>query len=164
MPGRFERHRRSKWEWGTPGSRSAETRTAASPDPEPARKAPAKKDTRHWCRGKQGVEHVPHLVLDERAPGYHKMGCQWGTSWRVRQRDYTVRWQCQHREICTRCSKILREPWEIGSAECPVYPGDEAQRAAAGIEADEATARHTSWWSGRRKAITGPQGYRRNRG
>jgi len=36
MPGRLKRHSQRKWDWGQPGSRSAEVRDAVQADPEPA--------------------------------------------------------------------------------------------------------------------------------
>ena len=128
MPGRFERHARSKWDWGLPGSRSAEVRDAAQADPEPARKAPAKKDTRRWCRGKPGVKHRVVIVLH--SPYGHRCGwrrtghwVQTGPSlpkgvpvpkrWRWSQRgnrEFVVTdrtWVCLHERQCITCSKFL---------------------------------------------------------
>ena len=63
MPKRFERHARTAWEWGTPGSRRDELARAVS---EPAGKAPGKKDkslckAAHW-KG----PHQPELRILER--------------------------------------------------------------------------------------------------
>lgn len=162
MPRRFERHRRGTQYWDSQPARSAEVRTDTARDPDPAKRAPAKKDTRHFCKGKPGVEHVPAIVQDERAPGWLKAGCGWRADWRVRLRGYDAGWHCQHREICTGCGKILREGWDVGR-ECPDYPGDPDQRVAAVAEAARLEARHEEWAGRRRPVITGPQGYRRQR-
>lgn len=125
MPARFERHRKTKWEWGTPGSRSAETRTAASPDPDPARKAPAKKDTRRWCRGKEGAEHDLAVVLHSSYG--HKCGWwesgRWVRTGPVPPKGVTLpkwhhsndqkwvvtgrSWSCLHEYQCQACGKYL---------------------------------------------------------
>ena len=133
MAGRFERHGRSKWEWGLPGSRSAEVREAAQADPDPARKAPAKKDTKRWCRGKPGVEHDVAVVLHSSG---HK--CGWWESghwvrtgpapprgvtlpkWPRNSREWVVtgrRWSCRHKYQCAACGKYLGPV-----PECPDRP------------------------------------------
>ena len=161
MPRRFERHKRTKWEWGLP-ARSAEVQEAARADPDPAKRAPARKDTRSWCKGKVGVGHAPELVLSP--PVLTRWACEWSPGlWSSEDGSFPVKWRCCHREICQRCSKVLREPWELKRAECPAYPGSGEQHAAAEAEAEKMSERHRAWWGRRRPAITGPQGYRRRR-
>ena len=163
MPGQFERHAKSKWEWGTPGARSAEVKAAAADDPEPPKRAAARKNTRDWCKGKQGAAHVPHLVLH---PVFWKRGelyCKWHASWSLRGQEYVACWTCDHREECERCGKVLRS--RIAATECPAYPGTPEDHAAAETEAArirEQVAQMAQRPS-RRKVITGPQGYRRKR-
>lgn len=162
MPGKLERHARSKWEWGLPGSRSAEVRTAAADDPEPAKRPPGRKDTRAWCRGKPGVEHVRRLVLHPSPFKRGKLDCGWAPSWRTPDGEYGACWSCDHREECARCGKILRDG--ILRSECPAYPGTPGQRAAAEEKAAEIRERIAQRRPWRRKpVITGPQGYRRKR-
>ena len=69
MARRFLRHARAKSDWGAFPARSAEVLAAAAIDPDPAKRAPARKDTRHWCRGKQGREHVPAVELQTSLKG-----------------------------------------------------------------------------------------------
>lgn len=131
MPGRFERHARSRWQWGTPGSRSAEVRGAAQADPDPAKRAAGRKNTKRWCRGKPGVEHRRVIVLHSQYG--HK--CGWRETghwvyagprlprgvpvpgpWR-RNREFVVtdrRWQCLHEVQCLACQKYLGP-----APECP---------------------------------------------
>lgn len=128
MPGQFERHARSKWEWGYPGSRSAEVRDAVRADPDPARRAPGKKNTRRWCRGKRGVEHRRAVVLHSwygHKCGWVETG-QWvytgppmvrgvpvprRWAWSQRKnREWVVtgkRWECVHELQCVVCQKYL---------------------------------------------------------
>jgi len=124
MPGRLERHARSRWEWGVPGSRSAEVRDAAQADPEPAKRGPGKKDTRRWCRGKLGVEHQVQVVLH----AWYGHGCGWRETghwvrtgpmppkgvtlpkWRRTGQEWVVtgrRWSCSHEYQCQACGKYL---------------------------------------------------------
>ena len=162
MPDQHERHAKSKWEWGSPGARSQEVQAAAADDPEPPKRTPGRKDTRSWCRGKQGVEHVPELAWH---PFLWKPGepdCRWRAAWSSRAGgEYVACWMCEHRETCARCGKVLRD--RIPAAECPAYPGTPEDRAAAEEEAlqirERVAQRQTRW----KPVITGPQGYRRKR-
>lgn len=164
MPGRFERHRRTKWEWGTPGARSGETRAAAAADPDPAKRPPGRKDRRAWCKGKHGIEHAGAIILDARQAGWRsKNGCQWTPSWGIRLQEYGTHWLCEHREVCTRCGRILRESSQLAVEECPAYPGSGEQRAAAEVETAAREARRAASLSWRKPPVTGPQGYRRQR-
>jgi hypothetical protein len=124
MPRRFERHSRTKWDWGLPSSRSSEVRAASRTDPEPAKRAPGRKDTKRWCRGKEGVEHQVTVVLHKYASLH---GCGWSKSghwvragpvpprgvtlpkW-PRNREWVVTgqtWRCFHEYQCTACGKFL---------------------------------------------------------
>lgn len=162
MPRRFERHRRTKWEWGLPGSRSGEVRSAASADPDPARKAPSKKDTKHWCKGKPGIEHIAQLTLDMDTPEWRKHACRWKAYWDWRKKHtWVIGWTCGHHEECARCGKILRYTCDLTRAECPVYPGTGAQRAEADAELAALLARPSPGRWRREPVITGPQGYRK---
>lgn len=128
MPGKAERHARSKEEWDAPGSRSAEVRDAAQDDPDPARRAPGKKNTRRWCRGKPGVEHRRVIVLH--SPYGHKCGWRETGHWvytgpllprgvpvprrwlwsQRKNREWAVtdkRWVCHHEIQCLTCQKFL---------------------------------------------------------
>lgn len=126
---------------------------------EPARKPPARKDTRSWCRGKEGREHVP--VLAFAPPPWHDRpsACRW----RQRMAGPGIAWECFHRQECANCGKVLAASWQLPRDECPSYPGFPAQRAAAGAEAAEAARRRAEWQARRRPVITGPQSYRRRR-
>lgn len=162
MPGQFERHARGKWEWTLPGSRSAEVRTAAADDPEPARRPPGRKNTRAWCKGKQGVGHVPQLVWHPVLWGLGDPSCRWRPSWLTPDGEYAACWSCNHREECARCGKVLRAG--VLRSECPAYPGTPEQHTAAEVEAAAIRERIAQRRAvPRRPVITGPQGYRRKR-
>lgn len=60
----------------------------------------AKKDTRHWCKGVEGREHAPKIVVYY---SYHA-ACR-------PSRYFSEHWQCRHAEICTVCLKVLRHGW-----------------------------------------------------
>ena len=156
MPGRLERHARSKWDWGTGHSRSAQRLEAVT---EPDRKAPGRKDRKTRCKQNGGGPHVPAVAFI--APGLSAGDCRWVPCWSWRERRFdSTAWSCFHEEQCSLCGKVLRASVTLG--ECPAYPGDPAQRAAAEADAVRAQERQDAW-RGRRKVITGPQGYRRRR-
>lgn len=164
MPRRFERHARSKSDWGFPPARSAERASAAT---DPDKRAPGRKDTRQWCKGKPGREHVPQIIRIH--DGYRWRPCEWTPryDWRaIRAGDnaWVLKWTCGHIESCANCGKILRDLGNIPVAECESYPGTAARRAAAERDAADYLER---WREGRRRyrrpPITGPQGYRRPR-
>lgn len=160
MPKRFERHARSAWEWGTPGSRRDELARAVG---EPAGKAPGKKD-RNLCKAAHWkAPHQPQLRLQEF--GWRRtVGCKWAVSWH--SKDGEPSWHCAHEEFCSGCGKVLRPG--IGDEECPdFHPVTDAEREAikaerAEHEARVAALRARNRWQPK-PPVTGKQGYRRKR-
>jgi len=154
--------------WGPVRARSAGTASAIAADPEPAKGAPGRKDTRSWCRGKPGVPHQPVIIIGKGDTGH---SCEWvpENDYRLLRRGedgWSVGWLCWHREECSRCGRILRERWQVGAAECPDCPGDPEQRAEAEREAAAYPEQWRAWAQrhGRPKpVIDGKQGYRRKR-
>jgi len=126
---------------------------------EPERKPPGRKDTRQWCKGREGREHRPEIVFAP-PPAFRPETarcCEWGT-WRAMD----VRWSCHHQLQCTACGKIL--PGRLPAASCPDWPGSEEQKAEATARARESAQRVAAWRAQRRKpTVTGPQHYRRKR-
>ena len=159
MAKRFERHARAKSDWDSePGRSAALAAVVTGQDPDPARRAPARKNTRDWCKGKTGVAHVPGLA--EHVTGPRERPCEWRSRWS----GDGIEWNCHHREPCSRCGKVLREPWQIPDEECPSYPGTPEQRAEAEADAVRAAEHRKAFgerWGRRKPAVTGPQGYRR---
>jgi hypothetical protein len=79
------------------------------------RRAPAKKNTKRWCRGKEGREHIP-MISDPR----WGFPCQWRPAWgRLKDSSNAKRWSCSHHEICSTCGKELR--YSIQRDECPEF-------------------------------------------
>lgn len=70
----------------------------------------AKKNRRRWCKGKEGVEHQPHIVPDR--PWCKP--CHWGTSF---YRGYHISWRCRHRLRCQVCEKVLLDV--VAVEDCP---------------------------------------------
>jgi hypothetical protein len=164
MPRRFERHKRDGWSWGALPPRSAEVREAASTDPEPAKRAPARKDPAR-CKANRSRPHMHRLVLPSNPLGKTANTCRWEPAWNRDARGYAVRWSCEHKEICTvlGCGKVFRGRWTLRDGECPAYPGSEEQRQAAEAEMakmNEGFARRRLL---RKPVILGPQGFRRKR-
>jgi hypothetical protein len=90
--------------------------------PEEPRPQRARKDTRHWCKGKVGREHTPELVV------HHAY-----TSILMRCHDSTwmpTRWMCRHALRCTTCGKYTKT-W-LSREECPTWLAsqDETPRKA----------------------------------
>lgn len=141
-------------------ARGAETAAAAASDPEPPKRPPGRKNTRDWCRGKEGVPHQPVIVF---APPVFRrpvtITCEWASRWS----GEAVIWDCHHEEHCASCGRILRTQARLAGSECPGYPGSETQKAAAVAEAAEAEERWQAGRARRRPVITGPQSYRRKR-
>jgi hypothetical protein len=164
MPRRFERHKRGTQYWDAQPARSDEVRQAAAADPEPVKRPPGRKDTRTFCKGKRGVEHVLSLVL---AHDYFTGGgkvCEWSPGiFSSHDGTFPVKWACRHREICQRCGKVLRESWQLARDECPAYPGSEEQRAGAVAEAAAMNERYQAWSQRAKPVVTGRQSYRRRR-
>ncbi|HEY1705536.1 MAG TPA: hypothetical protein VGG75_38110 [Trebonia sp.] len=157
MPKRFERHARSAWERGTPGSRRDEVARAVT---EPAAKAPGKKD-RDLCKAAHWKgPHQPQLRMRV-YPGPRPGRCQWSAGWRSNGK---LAWYCDHQEVCAGCGKVLRS-W-IGATECPdFHEVTAAERAVIEEKRAEAEAQVTaqrSRWP-RKPPVTGRQGYRRKR-
>lgn len=159
VPRRFERHARTSEYWDSPPARSQERAAAAEADvlaedhaPEPS-EARRRKNTRDWCKGKEGRLHRPEITL--KYPP-----CRWNVTYGAD--GYTLRWSCGHAEVCGRCGKILTMPWQLPKDRCPTYPGTDAEQAEAVRRAAEAAASRRRWYH-RRPAITGPQGYRKKK-
>lgn len=91
-----------------------------------------RKDRRRWCKGKEGVEHVPEIVLSHHArwrQDYYKKPVV--CLWRERHRWETTAdsrvwtgtdewtWDCVHEERCENCGKIL-VAYRLGER-CPDY-------------------------------------------
>lgn len=91
------------------------------PDPSPAKRAPGKKDTKHWCRGKVGVPHEPEVTLDHnyglvcRPHRYYN----WRLTSVPREQRFYWAWSCRHRITCKNCGKVLE--YNIPVKTCPDY-------------------------------------------
>jgi hypothetical protein len=159
MPDPFERHARSKWDWGAAGARSQERAGAVYDDPArartPGRKDPSLCKAAHW-KG----PHQPQIR--ERQDGYHARECRWDAAW---TRDEPV-WFCCHEEACTGCGKILRS--RILRDECPDFQPitkeqHDAITAWIARRRDELAATRARSRRQPKPPITGPQGYRKRR-
>lgn len=88
-------------EWKQDAARRRDAR-ATKTDGEP--KPRSKKNTRKWCKGVTGREHVLVIQKDPR----WNWACENGRTW----------WPCAHQEVCETCGKVLR--WNIPVEECPI--------------------------------------------
>jgi hypothetical protein len=104
----------ARYSWDSRPSRSAELESAVREIP----RIRGRKDTRRWCKGKTGREHVPAIVF---RPWYgHTCHVLEPGSWRDMAR---TGWHCEHVEQCSVCGRILREAWKLAPSECPDYRG-----------------------------------------
>lgn len=74
-----------------------------------------RKDTRRWCRGKVGVEHV--LVI-QKASWSRNFPCRM-FSYR-RGPNFPAAWVCRHQRACENCGKIIDHSIKVD--ECPDRP------------------------------------------
>lgn len=149
------RHSRSKWDWGTEPSRSAERSAAVTAEEQdPTRTSPGRKDRWSYCK----PAHGPHTPTIVKPPvGGKARSCGWGPEWSARDREWEPGWRCFHQHECNMCGKFFRF---LGGEECPDWRpltvADEQAISARNAELMERRMRRTP-------VITGPQGYRRRR-
>lgn len=79
------------------------------------RTAPAKKDTRRWCKGKVGREHQTELRMQRWATALRReVHCGYAPDFF----SDSDGWHCYHEKYCTVCGKVF---W-YDSVECPEKP------------------------------------------
>lgn len=73
----------------------------------------SKKNTRRWCRGKNGVEHVTEVRLNNmsRFLWDRDKSC-YRSEWNSK------RWWCNHERFCVNCGKIMKYSLEN---DCPDF-------------------------------------------
>lgn len=158
MPDQWERHSKSRWEWGTPGSRKQERQQAAHDDPLHP-KVPGKKDPNR-CKGNQGDPHVPALIY--MPYGFHKVrGCGWDIRWSSKDNAYKPSYYCYHVEICVKCGKRFDKYSHQPPSDCPEYTPVIPERMV--IAAEEATKKRAALLRRPRKVIKGPTHYRKKK-
>lgn len=155
MPDPYERHSRSRWEWGSPGARSQERAAAAHDDPTRNR-TPGKKDP-GLCKG----EHWkgPHKTeVRTRHGGWSgARTCRWRPSYD----GSDPWWTCCHHEICVGCGKDFGK---VSPRQCPLFHEvTPAEQRFLDAELVTWRKRRASQRIYRKPAITGPQGYRKKR-
>jgi hypothetical protein len=79
-------------------------------DPVRERHGKSKKDTKRWCRGKEGQ---PHLLGTQIKPAWLSLG-------RTCQSGHWLFSGCYHEEYCTRCGKVTK--WMLDWKDCPDNP------------------------------------------
>lgn len=77
-----------------------------------------RKDTRRWCRGKPGVEHVLGVTVGNWCQSY-RFACRRANGWELWLWPDKP-WVCRHQRSCVNCGKVLDYslPWR----ECPDLP------------------------------------------
>ena len=76
-----------------------------------------KKNTKKWCKGKVGREHVLHITKGN----YGSFSECKDPRWRIYgSEDFLERYLCWHQRSCKVCGKVLE--WSLDKSECPDYP------------------------------------------
>lgn len=89
----------------------------------------ATKDTKHWCKGKEGRQHKPKIVIPANLSNWWKDPCGW---YEIAANDLRLHYTCHHVELCSECGKVLRRnyswlpqtkllPSEMAAEECPDF-------------------------------------------
>lgn len=93
------------------------------------KRAPGRKNTRRWCKGRPGREHTPEIAVPDNRLGLRDK-CGW---YDLRIGGLTTAsYYCQHVERCAACGKVLRRhygwlpgykllPGELAATDCPDY-------------------------------------------
>lgn len=79
------------------------------------------KDTKKWCKGKEGREHEPAVEGQQSSSWVCRPRVEWWTTTKWMYKHYKDRpWFCTHRVVCQKCRKVLEHsiPWQ----ECPDLP------------------------------------------
>lgn len=93
------------------------------PETDEHRKVHKKKDTKHWCKGKVGREHI--LVIEMSKWPYRATECGWSHElypWQISSHVEAYRknhWICYHEVQCGKCGKIM-ETW-LSEDKCPRF-------------------------------------------
>lgn len=102
----------------------------------PPHSSRGRKNTRKWCRGKEGVEHKLETRVSKwgvsiltRFPESDYAGCGWRqrSRWTITAtegRSYGPipgewRYNCNHEEYCTECGRIMKH--QLRANDCPLW-------------------------------------------
>lgn len=88
---------------------------ATADGPESPRKSGNRKNTRRWCKGVEGREHVS----DIRMSNHGKMLESFGSGESCSMWNDGGSWHCSHERACMVCGKVL--DWTLGD-KCPIKP------------------------------------------
>lgn len=76
------------------------------------------KDTKHWCKGKVGREHVLETVESKWPYNRNKCGLYKDLyEWTIGNPYYENKWDCRHVIKCSVCGKHIKE--FLSRADCP---------------------------------------------
>ena len=93
------------------------------PVPEEPRPQRARKDTKHWCKGKVGREHKPELIVHH-AYSSIMMRCH-----ELKWMTWSGQWSCRHAFKCTACGKYTKT-W-LTREECPTWQEQQAKTSGS---------------------------------
>jgi hypothetical protein len=78
-----------------------------------------KKDTKKWCRGKVGREHVPHITKGNYGGTSNCKDAPWFIKNKSGELKPFDRYICWHQRSCQNCGKVLE--WYLPKEQCPDY-------------------------------------------
>lgn len=82
-----------------------------------------RKSTARWCKGKEGREHVPELVVNHNYNRGNRWTCRWQEVMRYHNHERQHwRWYyfCRHSYKCVNCGKYTEDRLK-NVEECPEY-------------------------------------------
>lgn len=150
MPDQWERHEKSRWEWGPAKGRRQQRNEAANDDPVHG-KTPGKKDP-NWCKSSPDKHHNQKMQL---FPWAHRTSCGWGAEFDSRERKFVPGYHCVHEYVCEYCGKKFGP---VPTRSCPSYTSEVTKFALVKVE--EFNERRNRLGAAR-KWVKGPTHYRR---
>lgn len=80
-----------------------------------------KKNTKKWCKGVVGREHITRIELMTTYSRVYVCGERHKVFpfYVDKPKTDTIRWACFHQEVCTVCRKVLA--WNLRKERCPDY-------------------------------------------
>jgi hypothetical protein len=170
MPDPFERHAKSKWDYGSEPARNQQRAEAANDDP--GRKRKPKKKSPDACKQNHWGPHE-YVLFKERTVKDPNPPCRWSPIIRYKSPvECEPEWFCHHVLKCKHCGRIGgpttgNSNWRNGripAQQCPEFNPDVPDSVH---EECEKTLEHHFEFRARRAQrkppITGPKGYRKKR-
>jgi len=93
-----------------------------------------RKNTKRWCKGHVGREHVSELTVSTRWTRVYTCGRP--AEGRASYSGSDPDWTCYHEEVCQNCGKVLR--WSIPKVDCRVFRENPEQLSGITLSSTDA--------------------------